>query len=245
MRTYLILSDLHIPYHCPKYLKIALKIIKTYKLAGLVQLGDALDLWQISAYDKDPSRKNNVADDINDWAHILTQLCKNMPKGSEIHLLEGNHSTRLQRYIARNARELHGIVPSLPEMLALKARETASGLRFFWHPYSKWNSCRIGDCVLMHGFYYNQHVAMTNLAKYRTSVICGHTHRVQYITDGVHYSCTLGHGSDEHATAHQPTPTGWQQAMGLLNVDEEGKTSLEVILVRDGKAVVRGKTIKA
>lgn len=244
MKTYLVLSDIHVPFHCPKYLNIALKIIKEYKLAGLAQLGDALDLFQVSSYDKDPARKNTVADDIAEWSHTLTRLCKNLPRGAEVHLIEGNHSTRLQRYIARHAKELHGIVPDLPKLLNLKAREQATGIKFKWHPYNKWNSCKIGDCVLMHGYYFNSHTAMTNLAKYRVNTISAHTHRFQWVSDGEHYAISLGHGSNELETAHQPTPTGWTQAMAVLTVNDDGKTSVEPIIVNNGKAVFRGKIIQ-
>jgi hypothetical protein len=96
---------------------------------------------------------------------------------------------------------------------------------------------------LLHGFYYNQHCAATSVAKYRTNVIFGHTHRVQAVYDGKNYAISLGHGSDEHDTAHQPTPTGWEQAMALLHVDSRGNTSVDIIRVKNGQGVVYGKKI--
>ncbi len=245
MKTYLICSDLHVPYHCPKYLNLTYKILKHTKFDGIVQLGDALDFWQLSTYDKDPSRKNTVFDDIEDWNKILTKWASLLSRNAEIHLLEGNHEYRLHRYVARHAKDLHEIVRPLPDLLNLKPRNESGHVVFKWHKYSKWDSCRLGDCTLLHGFYFNQHVAATNLAKYRTNIICGHTHRVQLVSDGVHFSATLGHGSNEELTAHQPTPTGWQQALGVLTVDDSKKTSLEIIKIRDGKGVWRGKHFSA
>lgn len=242
MKTYLIVPDLHIPYHCPKFLKLTYKLLKDIRFNGIVQLGDALDFWQLSTYDKDPARKNTILDDITEWNEILTKWSSLLPRNSEIHLLEGNHCARLQRYISRHARDLHEIVRPMPELLNLKPRTESGGVIFKWHPYSKWNSCQIGDCTLLHGFFFNQHVAATNLARYRRNVICGHTHRVQAVSDGVHYSVSLGHGSDEHLTAHQPTPTGWTQSLGILTLKDDETTSLEIIIVKDGKGVVRGKS---
>lgn len=226
-------------------MKLITKILKSSRFDGIVQLGDALDFWQLSTYDKDPARKNTIMDDIDEWNKVLTHWCSLLPKGAEIHLLEGNHEARLHRYISRHARDLHEIVKPMPELLALKARNIAGHVKFTWHPYSKWNSCRIGDCVLFHGFYFNQHVAATNLAKYRCSTISGHTHRIQYVSDGTHFAASLGHGSDENLTAHQPTPTGWTQALGVLIVDNENKTSLEIVTVKNGRAVWRGKQFSA
>ena len=243
MRTFLVVPDIHVPYHCPKMVKLVTKIIRELNPAGLVQLGDALDAFQISTYSKDPSRRNLLVDDLNDWKLILNEWTRYLRPGASIHLLEGNHEYRLSRYISSNARDLHGLVPDWPTMLGLDLRNKAGPHKWHWHPYTKWNSCRIGDCTLLHGFYYNQHVAATALAKYRTNVIFGHTHRLQFVFDGKHWACSLGHASDETETAHQPTPTGWQQALGLLHVGNQGKTKLDILPVEQGKAILYGKTI--
>lgn len=243
MKTYLVLPDLHVPYQCPLYAKLIIKVLKAIKPFGIIQLGDACDFYQLSTYDKDPSRRNTIGDDIAEWNLTLAQWCRYLPDGGEIHLLEGNHEFRLHRYIARSARDLHEIVRPMPELLKIKERNAAGKIKFKWHPYTKWKSCKIGDCILLHGFYFNAHTAATNLAKYRCNTISGHTHRVQYVSDGVHYALSLGHGSDETVTAHQPTPTGWTQAFALLTVDDRGETTVEVVTVKQGKAVLRGKQI--
>lgn len=242
MKTYLIVPDMHIPYECQSFSKLIIKILKSTSFHGIVQLGDALDFWQLSTYDKDPFRKNTIGNDIDEWNTMLDSWVSLLPRGAEIHLLEGNHEYRLHRYVARHARDLHEIVRPMPDLLRINERNEGK-IKFKWHNYAKWNSLMIGDCVLLHGFYFNQHVAMTNLAKYRTNVICGHTHRVQHVSDGFHYSVSLGHGSNEKKTAHQPTPTGWQQALGVLTVDNDGKTSFELLSVHSGKAVFRGKSV--
>lgn len=243
MKTYLVLPDLHFPYQDQRFIKLVTKVIKEIQPDGLVQLGDAIDAFQISTYSKDPARRNTLAEDIEEYKLQLNEWSRHLKRGSVIHLLEGNHEYRLKRFIATQARDLHGLIPDWPTLLEIDLRTKCGPHKWHWHPYTKWNSCSIGDCILLHGFYYNQHTAMTMLTKYKTNCIAGHTHRVQYVTDGVHYAATLGHGSNETETAHNPVPTGWQQAMGLLHVDQSGKTSLEIITVKNGKAVLRGKTI--
>lgn len=242
LKTYLVVPDIHVPFHCPKFIKLVTKLIKELNPDGLIQLGDAVDAFQISTYSKDPNRRNLLVEDIDDYKLILNEWSRHMKSGSTIHLLEGNHEHRLSRYIAGNCRDLHGLVPDWETLIGVKLRNQVGPHRWHWHNYSKWDSCKIGDCVLLHGFYYNQHVAMTNLNKYKTSTICGHTHRVQFVTDGTHFAATLGHGSNEHETAHQPTPSGWTQSIGILT-EHLGKTSLEILVVRDGRTVFRGKHI--
>ena len=244
IKHYLVLPDLHFPEHCLKYLALIDKVIKIIKPNGIVQLGDALDFHQISRYDKDPSRKNTLGDDIALYNETLNRWSALLPKGGAVHLIEGNHCYRMQRYIAANARELFEICRPLPELLRLPQRNADGKHKWHWHSYNKWNSCRIGDCVLMHGFYYNQHATSTNLAKYKMSTISGHTHRVSYATDGIHYAASLGHGSDEKNTMHQPTPSGWTQAFGIL-YEDDGKTSLEIITVKNGRCILHGQKIQA
>jgi Calcineurin-like phosphoesterase len=241
LKTYLIVPDLHYPYQCPLFVKLTFKLLKDIRFNGIVQLGDALDFWQLSTFDKDPARKNTIGDDIDEWNELLTKWASLLYRNSEIHLLCGNHEYRLDRYVSRHARELHEIVPPMVALLRIKERNAAGSVVFKWHPYNKWNSLMLGDCIFLHGFYFNQHTAMTNLKKYRANTVSGHTHRVQFVTDGTHYACSLGHGSDELKTAHQPTPTEWTQALGILTVKDDGSTAFEIAIVKEGKAVVRGK----
>ena len=243
MKTYLVIPDVHIPFHCVTTTKLITKIIKEINPDGLVQLGDFSDCFQISSYDKDPERKNTLADDIDECNKILTIWASHLKSGAQVHLLEGNHEYRLSRYISRNCRELHGLVPDWPTLLKIKLRNETTNKKWVWHKYTKWDSCQIGDCTLMHGFYFNQHVAMTNLAKYRRNTISGHTHRVQHVFDGTNYAISLGHVSDEKQTAHQPTPTGWTKALAILHVDNYGKTFVDVLPIVNGRVIVYGKAI--
>lgn len=243
MKTYLIVPDIHVPYHCPKFIRLITKLIKELNPDGLVQLGDAIDAFQISTYSKDPARRNMLKDDIDDFKHILNEWARHLKSGANIHLLQGNHENRLSRYIAGNCRDLHGLVPDWPTLLGIDLRNKTGRHKWVWHPYMKWDSCRIGDVVLHHGFYFNQHAPAVALQKYKTSIIFGHTHRLGMVHDGEHYAVMLGHGSDASETAHNPTRTDWTQAVGILHVDNLGRARIDLIPVKDGKAVLHGKQI--
>ncbi len=243
MKTYLICPDIHIPYHDETFIKLIIKIIKEINPDGFVSLGDFLDCFQISSYDKDPARKNFLVEDIDLANKIFTDISRHLKSGASIHLICGNHENRLFKWVAKHAKELHGLVPDWPELMQIKLRNKTTDKKWYWHSYNKWDSCKIGDCVLLHGFYFNQHATATNLAKYRCSTISGHTHRAGIIYDGHHYAVSLGHGSNEKLTAHQPTPTGWSQALALLHVDSHGKTFVDLLRVHNGRTVINGKAI--
>lgn len=235
MRTYLIVPDMHIPFHCIRFTRLITKILKEIKFTGVVQLGDALDFFQVSKYAKDPERKNSMSEDILTYRQIVCEWSEHV---DEFHQLEGNHEHRLIKFVWTQAKELQHLVKPISEMIRPEK------VIFKYYPLSDWKACIIGDCVLHHGWFFNQHTAMNNLGKYPKKIITGHTHRFQYVSDGSKFSVTLGHASNEDETMHNPIPSNWQQAFGILTVIQ-GVTYFEPVLVTDGKAWVRGKLVKA
>jgi len=113
--------------------------------------------------------------------------------------------------------------------------------RTTYHKHERWNSCRIGDVVCHHGFYYNRHLAASLLDKYNCKFIQGHSHRAQLIYRGDIWACSLGHGSLPEVY-HLPVPSGHTQCVGELSL-LDGVGSLVIIPVDDGRAVYRGKLL--
>ena len=211
--------------------------------AGVIQLGDALDCWQISTYDADPFRENNIADDIDVYQAIVEKWIALMPKGSTFHQLEGNHEFRLQRYVGRQAREIARLVPTMQELMGFGPNKL-NGVNLKWHPYQSWNSLVLGNTLVTHGFYFGKHVAMHNLAVYTPyNVICGHTHRFQEVIEKDRFSVTLGHASRAEDTMHTPTPTNWQQMLGILTIYPDGVNDLQRIRIHNGRAYINGNVL--
>jgi dsDNA-binding SOS-regulon protein len=240
--TALVLSDLHYPHQDPKYISIATQLIKQLKPDHVCQIGDALDAGSISSYLQDPASDNTFKKEIDLYNKQLDIWQKAMKKGSTFHQLEGNHSERLKRFLARNCREIHDIVKAVPELLRLKER-SKSGVKFVWHPLKVWDSCKIGDVYIHHGQYFDKNLAQSNLDRYGVKFLQGHSHRACVASNGKIWSASLGHGSIASKTAHLHSPNTWQQAMGVVTIIE-GKGHLEMILVNDGVACFRGKVIR-
>ena len=239
MQIYLIIPDLHVPYHDLSYVRLISRVITFLKPDGIVQLGDALDFWQVSRFEKDPSRKNTIYDDLKTYRSIMMEWESLMPKDTFFYQLEGNHEHRLTRYIWNHAKEISEITKTVPEIL-FERDDHRKGIERQFYPLNDWKACQIGDCVLHHGIYYNAHVAVGNMTKYPTKFICGHTHRFQFVSNGDKFSCSLGHGSDEQYTAHSPVPSGWQQCFGILYNNKE-ITTLEPILVSNSRCIIWGR----
>lgn len=241
---HVIIPDIHVPFHDEAFVNVCTKVIKMIQPASVVQLGDALDWWQISDYDKDPTRKNNIAKDVELYMDILEQWFDAMPVNSTFHQLEGNHEDRLRRFVWRKARELHSIVPDLPSLMEIDSWKTTYGVKGVWHPMHQYDSCQIGDVILHHGSYFSKHVAAKNLEVFKKKNISGHTHRVQEFHDATNWSVSLGHGALEEAIRHRPTPNEHKQTFGILTV-ANGQGFLDrANFLAPGVAMIRGQVIK-
>ena len=173
-KTSVIINDQHLPFIDKKANDLAFQLIKTIKPDYIDILGDLIDFYQISSFDKSPDRKHTIQDDIDIGKEYLTTLRELSPK-SKITLHYGNHMYRLRKYIWRMAKELD-CIRSLNlkwllglDKLKITAIESASGYD------------RRGKLCLTHGTLVSQDSAMTArrmLKKYGISVIHGHTHRL-------------------------------------------------------------------
>lgn len=246
--VWLVIPDLHFRFHDPRFTDLILKILKIMAkrkgFAGVVQLGDFVDLWQVSEYDKDPERRETVLDDLLLYASWLDKAERLLPKKSVWHQLEGNHEKRITKFTGRRVPEVYKLMKTIPEVLGFPGRNLKGLTKWVWHPYTKWDSCRISDTVFHHGFYFSTHVAAKNLSIYPANFVCGHVHRVQYVSNGAYFSATLGHGSDPRQTMHMPTPTTWQQALGIFYAGTKAtKDHLEILPVEAGSTILWGERL--
>lgn len=225
-------------------MKIIFLIIKLLKkeLTGIVQLGDFVDFFQISTYDKNPDRKNTIKEDLDAYGIWLAKVDALVNAGTHFYQLEGNHEDRLRRYIWAKAPQLQGLVPDIPDILQFKIRNKTCNMKYKWFPMKQWDACKIGDVTLHHGHYFNKHVAVNNLSIYETKFIAGHTHRFQYASNGVRWSVSAGYGSTEPNIGHIPAPHNWQQSLIILTVND-GIGEIEPILIDDGFCIFRSQVI--
>lgn len=104
--TALCISDLHFCYASEAYLSITTQIIKLLKPDYVIGMGDAIDAGSISSYIQDPKITTRLWDEIEAYNKQLDVWQAAMKKGSVFHQLEGNHSDRANRFLAKNCRDL-------------------------------------------------------------------------------------------------------------------------------------------
>jgi len=108
MREYCIavLSDIHIPFHDKRSLSLVLKFLYDLKIKEIILNGDFLDFHNLSRWPKDLSIKPTLSDEISKGIQV-TRLLQDI---APITWILGNHEVRLQDYISKQCKELHGFV---------------------------------------------------------------------------------------------------------------------------------------
>jgi len=113
IERWLILADLHIPYHNEEALSIAMKHANR-NCDGVLILGDLLDCHQASSFCHD-TRKRSFEQEIESVKQFLDVLETLKPKA--IVWKGGNHEARLERYLMQRAPELW---PTLAEFVSFR-----------------------------------------------------------------------------------------------------------------------------
>lgn len=164
--------------HDERALETALAYAKSVQPDAFIIGGDFLDAESCSQHGG-KADSPWLIDELAFASEWLSRIRSALPE-ADIYYLEGNHETRLQRFIAKNAPTLSGLF-AIPEALGLSDMDVA------WVPYMDLVQLQMpsgtpGAIHYFHGHCFNKHHAATNAATYMRSVRYGHTHRPQMYT---------------------------------------------------------------
>ena len=234
---WLVLGDIHLPYHDRTTLELAVKEAKKRKACGILLNGDLLDSHEVSDHDKDP-RAPRYVEEIEHGKDFLSWLRQQFPK-AQIVLKEGNHEERLVRYIVKRAPALFGLEgTTLPELLHTRdlGIEWVGGRRVI----------EVGKLNVIHGHEYRGGVSTSvNPArglymKARSVALCGHWHRT-----GEHHDRDI-RGKPEAAwsvgcacdLSPQYAPlNSWNHGFAFIHLGRSGWFEVENKRVYDGRVV--------
>lgn len=164
------ISDLHVPFHNMDFINNIIKFLKDYQPDKIVLVGDIVDFYDLSNFDKNPKRVGVLQkelDIVNGILMLIRIACPN----SEIIYVCGNHEDRLRKFIWRN--------PSVASLRDLKLERL---LRF-----SDIGNIQLVDSYALrgitftHGSLVRKHSSYSSKAEYDKhleSGISGHTHRL-------------------------------------------------------------------
>ena len=163
------LSDWHVPFEDHVVVEIELQFCK-HEQPPIIILHELHDFYEVSRFDKDPARKDDLQDEIDEVNVYLARLREYCPKTCFI-LLKSNHTERLRKYLWRKAPELNSLRSlKLEKLLELdkfkieyKDSFTYKGVLF-----------KHGDIVRK----FSSYTARGEFEREGMSGVSGHTHRL-------------------------------------------------------------------
>lgn len=160
-------------------LELVFRFAKNLKPDKLFILGDYIDCYSISRFDRNPERITNLQSEFNQGKEILWQI-RDIIDG-EIIFIAGNHEDRLRKFLWNN--------PVLNGCISLEDKLNFNNLDIKFYEYGK-NFIYKDKLIYTHGNKVNKYSAYTAknlLDDLGLSVISGHTHRL-----GMHYKTDYG-----------------------------------------------------
>lgn len=213
-----LIPDAHIPFHSERRLRALLDVIRGCDV--IVIMGDLIDAYSISGFDKDPRRKERMPEEFAEARRWLRVIRGENPD-AEIHFIEGNHEERFPRYLFRHA-------PALVGMRGMSIREQLDldelGIE---HHDSGGFMCH--GVRLKHGSVVSGKSGATAHKELDAHVCSGvsvHTHRMGMVLhtdrEGVkRFWLEGGHVCDESKADYTKNPN-WQAGSWMLHVSAQG-----------------------
>lgn len=170
----LFIPDCHFPYQDAIAFDLMMEAANDFKPDHVIILGDFIDMYSVSAHDKNPKRAMRLEEEITASVNALWRV-KGLGAKNNVYI-SGNHEDRLTRYLMQKAPELWDRI-NVPTVLALDK------LGFEYVPYK--SHYKIGKLFATHDTGkagYNAHKQA--LDAFHRSVIIGHTHRMGYTVQG-------------------------------------------------------------
>lgn len=169
---FIALGDIHFPYHNPNALDYTLSFISKFKPKYIILLGDIVDCYSLSRFDKDPSRILSLQKEF-DYANSFIKELRSIAPYSKIIYIEGNHERRLQKYLN-----------SHPEIASIRSLTvpTLLGLDSLQVPYL--SEFELGGIIFTHGEVvrkYSGQSARGEMEINDSNGVSGHTHRLALI----------------------------------------------------------------
>lgn len=247
--TAVLYGDTHVPFADEGAIKVVQGVIRDVRPDVLVNMGDLVDCWQISRFDKDPKRLDTLQDNIDGARKHLHQMAQIAPKARRV-LLEGNHENRLSRCIAsleggqRELAKLRAFQDAIqwPNLLQL------AGIGWEWVGERDQSRTPIlPKIITKHGNIVRKWSGWSGKGeweKYGRSGASGHTHRLGWFVHRDHNGNAnwIETGCTCVLDAEYGVDFDWQQGCVVVTWSADHRLqNVEFVAIRDGAAIWRAK----
>jgi len=232
------LSDVHTPFEDKNARKSVRHFLMEQQPDHVVFGGDIIDFYSVSKFDKDPSRKFDLQDELLSGRMYLSAMKEAAGPQAKLHFLEGNHENRLVKYLMRH-----------PELAGLEELKTPNLLHLpdmgiSYTPYDK--GLELYDVLYKHGTRANMHGAKAELDLENMTGVSGHLHRIMAFgkTDrnGPHMwytsGCLLDIDQVDYITNQVPN---WQNGFTVVETNtRSGLNEVSQPVMDKGKSMFQG-----
>jgi predicted phosphodiesterase len=236
MQKWLVLSDIHRPFHNQVLWSKVLQLIKDLgsSLYGVILAGDYLDLYTLGSYNAESLANLSgltLQDEYIDGLQGIDELNSVLHKDAKKYFLFGNHEDRYFRHIKEKDNAKYGGALLNPtEALYLHEHN--------WEVKTDWQSdyFTLGKHLdVIHGVYTSVNAAKTHLDKTQHSVMFGHTHRVQCFHTGNKAAYNIGGLYDIKSKGFSYMPRlqreTWANGFAIVNINDDGEFYVEQVNV--------------
>ena len=224
-----------------KLLKVIEKFMGEWKPDRTFYVGDILEFWDYSDFDKDPRVSMTVDSEI-EWANDMFDRHEKMLPKSKRHFIEGNHEDRYRReWWTRFKPASQSLSKSLPEALKVDKRNM-DYIKYRYH-------IDYDGFVVTHGEVTSENDAKKNMMDYLSSGCSGHTNRPkEWMGMGQkdqdpHTWYVLGMLCRKDIGSFIPAwrkQRAWQQAFGISEI-RNGAVHFQLVRVHNGGFWAAGK----
>ena len=240
-------GDTHVPFQDPAALRVVQGIVRDVKPDVLLNVGDLVDSWQISRFDKDPARRDTLQDNIDEARQHLAEMAQCAPAARRV-LLEGNHEARLTKAIWR----LEGAARELPRLRIFQREVTwprlleLEAVGWEWVPTQEQSRTAIlPKIITKHGEVvrkWSGSTARGEWERYGRSGLSGHTHRLGDFLRRDHNG--VARWVETGCTCLLEAPYGvdfdWIQGCVVIAWNADRRLmQVELVPIRDGAAIHR------
>lgn len=254
VKKVMITGDYHIPFMDDKAYNVMKAYVKKYNPDVFVINGDFLDCYSISEFDKNPSRKSSLKDEIESGRKILRDLRKSLPKKTEIYFLDGNHDYRIERRLWKDF-ETYEVASEYMNVQNLLNLDTLD-IKYVRGDMDYWKKdnghLQLGDVIVMHGdnrmngassSKYAGYSAKNTMMTIQSSVAINHVHRLAIVNHKTPYSSLVGM---ECGMLAQHTGTAnWQQGFVTFELIDGKSVNHQIHKINDGVLYDNGHIYKS
>lgn len=232
----LVLPDMHYPHHDADSIDLVLRAAKDVGVTQAIQLGDLLDFYSVSKWEKDPTfavEVGGVGDEIRSALPLFNFL--NSLKNGWVWL-EGNHEIRWKAYVNKDPAlrsvdfNILKLLDSVDSSILSNCRYLSADKRLVLNP----------NIVIEHGHLMARSLkpkaeyAISDDYPEQTSII-GHTHKIfslHRIARGIGRSLlrsvhSVGHLSDETKQNYAKEPVRWWPGFMIITVYHDNSKNTE------------------